>query len=103
MKNNVRGPLTEPMLYVLMAFLKQDMCGIDIAEYVSRRTGARVQLGPGTLYTILAKFQEDGLIKEVAVDGRKRTYRLTDKGKETYIDELERLRKCLRDGEEALL
>lgn len=103
MKSKARGPLTEPMLYVLMAFLKQDMCGIDITEYVSRRTGGRVQLGPGTLYTILAKFQEDGLIEEIAVDGRKRTYRLTDKGKETYMDELGRLQMCLRDGEEALL
>ncbi|MFZ7101511.1 MAG: PadR family transcriptional regulator, partial [Peptococcaceae bacterium] len=95
--------LTEPMFYVLMAFLKQDMCGIDITEYVNQRTGGRVQLGPGTLYTILAKFQEDGLIGEVAVDGRKRTYHLTGKGREIYLEELERLRKCLRDGEEALL
>ncbi len=103
MRNKARGPLTEPMLYVLMAFLKQDMCGIDIAEYVDRHTNNRVRLGPGTLYTILAKFQEDGFIEEVAVDGRKRTYRLTYKGKEIYMDELERLRKCLRDGKEALL
>jgi len=102
MKNIVRGPLTEPMFYVLMAFLKQDMCGIDITEYVNQRTGGRVQLGPGTLYTILAKFQEDGLIEEVAVDGRKRTYRLTGKGRETYMEELERLQKCLQDGEAAL-
>jgi len=103
MKNKIRGPLTEPMFYVLMAFLKQDMCGIDITEYVNRRTGGRVQLGPGTLYTILSKFQEDGMIEEVAVDGRKRTYHLTDKGRETYMGELERLQKCLQDGEAALL
>ena len=69
MKNKARGPLTEPMFYVLMAFLKQDMCGIDVTEYVTRHTGGRIQLGPGTLYTILSKFEEDGLIAEVAVDG----------------------------------
>lgn len=103
MKNKIRGALTEPMFYVLMAFLKQDMCGIDITEYVNQRTRGRVQLGPGTLYTILAKFQEDGLIEEVAVDGRKRTYHLTNKGKETYMEELERLQKCFQDGENALL
>ncbi len=102
MKNKIRGPLTEPMFYVLMAFLKHDMCGIDITEYVNQRTGGRVQLGPGTLYTILAKFQEDELIKEIAVDGRKRTYHLTDKGRETYMGELERLQKCLQNGENAL-
>lgn len=103
MKNKLRGPLTEPMFYVLMAFLKQDMCGIDITEYVNQRTEGRVQLGPGTLYTILSKFEEDGLIAEVAVDGRKRTYQLTDRGRETYLDEMERLRRCLDDGEAALL
>ena len=103
MKNKIRGPLTEPMFYVLMAFLKQDMCGIDITEYVNQRTGGRIQLGPGTLYTILAKFQEDGLIEEVAVDGRKRTYHLTNSGRETYVGELERLQKCLKDGEDSLL
>lgn len=103
MKNKIRGPLTEPMFYVLMAFLRQDMCGIDITEYVNQRTEGRVQLGPGTLYTILAKFQEDDLIEEVAVDGRKRTYHLTNKGRETYMGELERLQKCLQDGEAALL
>lgn len=103
MKNKVRGPLTEPMFYVLMAFLKQDMCGIHITEYVSQRTSGRVRLGPGTLYTILAKFQEYGLIEEVAAEGRKRTYHLTNKGKEIYMVEMERLQKCLRDGQAALL
>lgn len=91
------------MFYVLMAFIKQEMCGIDITEYVKQRTGGRVQLGPGTLYTILSKFEEDKFIEEVSVDGRKRTYRLTDKGRETYKGELERLRNCLQDGEDALL
>lgn len=103
MKNNSKGPLTEPMFYVLMAFLKQEMCGIDITKYVKQHTDGRVQLGPGTLYTILSKFEEDRLIEEVSVDGRKRTYRLTVKGRETYMDELTRLRSCLRNGEEALL
>lgn len=103
MKKMEQRPLTEPMLYVLMALLKQDMCGIDIAKYVDGHTGGRVQLGPGTLYTILAKFQEDELIEEIAVEGRKRIYRLTDRGRTAYSYELSRLRKCLQDGEEALL
>lgn len=102
MNNKARGPLTEPMFYVLMAFINRDMCGIDITEYVKNRTEGRVQLGAGTLYTILAKFQEDKLIEEIAVDGRKRTYRLTESGRTVYQGELERLRRCLQDGESAL-
>ena len=95
-----RGPLTEPMYYVLMAFLKRDMCGIDITDFVERRTRGRVRLGPGTLYTLLAKFLDEGFIVETEVDGRKRTYRITDKGRAAYFEELERLRACVADGEE---
>lgn len=98
-----RGALTEPMFYVLMSFLHQEMCGIEITEFVEKRTGGRLRLGPGTLYTLLGKFQEERLIEETRTEGRKRTYRLTDKGRRAYLEELERLRTCIRDGEEALL
>lgn len=95
-----RGPLTEPMFYVLMAFLHGEMCGIDVAAFVEKKTRGRVKLGPGTLYTLLNKFQDETLIEEIEVEGRKRTYRLTTKGREAYAEELERLRACLRDAEE---
>jgi len=95
-----RGALTEPMFYVLMSFLKRDMCGIDITEFVDRKTQGRVRLGPGTLYTLLAKFQDEGFIQETEVEGRKRTYRLTPKGRAAYQEELDRLRACVHDGEE---
>ena len=98
-----RGPLTEPMFYVLMSFLRQEMCGLEITEFVSQKTGGRVVLGPGTLYTLLGKFQEEHLIEETQVEGRKRTYRLTEEGRAVYLAELERLKTCVRDGEEALL
>ena len=95
-----RGPLTEPMFYVLMSFLKRDMCGTEITEFVERRTGGRVRLGPGTLYTLLGKFQDEKLIEETEVDGRKRTYHLTAKGRSVYQEELERLRQCVQDADE---
>ena len=102
MGDKLRGQLTESMFYVLMAFLKEERCGTDVAAYVEQRTHGRLRLGPGTLYTLLGKFQEEHLIKETQVEGRKRTYRLTDKGREAYLEELERLRACVRDGEEAM-
>ena len=55
--------------------------------------------GPA-LYTLLAKFQDEGFIQETEVDGRKRTYRLTDQGRQAYHEELDRLRACVLDGEE---
>lgn len=100
MGSKERGPLTEPMFYVLMSFLRRDMCGTEITEFVEQKTRGRVRLSPGTLYTLLAKFQDQGLIEEMMVDGRKRTYRLTGKGLATYRQELDRLRACVADGEE---
>ena len=95
-----RGPLTEPMFYVLMAFLHGEMCGIDVAAFVEKKTRGRVKLGPGTLYTLLSKFQDETLCEEMGGEGGRRTYRLTAKGREAYAEELERLRACLRDAEE---
>ena len=90
--------LTQSMYYVLMGFLTHEMCGTDIVNFVTERTKGRVKIGPGTLYTILARFEEEELIVETAVLGRKRTYRMTDKGRALYQVELERLRMCVLDG-----
>ena len=99
MSRKALGVLTETMFYVLMAFLRQERCGTEVAEFVEGRTRGRVRMGPGTLYTILGKFQEEGLIQETAVEGRKRTYRLTDQGRTLYQEEVARLRTCVADAE----
>ena len=91
--------LTETMFYVLMAFYQGPMCGIDVAHFIDERTNGRVQIGPATLYTILAKFEKEKYIRETEVDGRKRTYRITEKGLAAYREEVERLRACLADAE----
>lgn len=98
-----RGTLTESMFYVLMSFLHGEMCGIEIAEFVEQKTNGRVRLGPGTLYTLLGKFQDEHLIEETQTDGRKRSYRMTDQGRAAFLDELARLKACVHDGENELL
>lgn len=100
MPGREKGPLTEPMYYVLMSFLRRDMCGTEITEFVEHKTKGRVKLGPGTLYTLLAKFQDEALIAETGVEGRKRTYQITEKGRTVFFEELARLRTCMEDGEE---
>ncbi len=91
--------LTESMFYVLLSLLRQDRCGAEIVQFTEDATAGRVQLGPGTLYAILAKFQEERLICEVEVRGRKRTYHLTERGAAVFRRELGRLRLCVADGE----
>jgi len=90
--------LTESMFYVLMAFSQGPMCGIDVADFVERRSGGRVVLGPATLYTILGKFEKEKYLRETEVEGRKRTYEITQKGRDAYEDEIRRLRRCLEDA-----
>ena len=91
--------LTESMFYVLMALCQRPMCGIDIAEFIDRKTGGRLQIGPATLYTILGKFEKEKYIRQIEVDGRKRTYQITQRGSTACCQELERLRLCLADAE----
>ena len=91
--------LTESMFYVLMAFGSGPMCGIHIAEEIERCTGGRLRIGPATLYTILGKFEKEKYIEEISVEGRKRTYQVTEKGRAAYREEVERLHCCIEDAE----
>lgn len=91
--------LTESMFYVLMALMTGPLCGIDIADFIEKRTKGRLKMGPATLYTILGKFEKEKYIRELCVEGRKRTYEITGKGFEAYRDELNRLKQCVIDAE----
>ena len=91
--------LTESMFYLLMAFCRGPACGTDAAAAVREKTGGRCRIGPATLYTILAKFEQAKYIEEIAVEGRRRTYRITARGGIAYREELERLRRCVSDAE----
>lgn len=91
--------LTESMFYVLLALWRQERCGTEIAAWVRELTEDRVTLGPGTLYAILGKFQEEELIRETWSQGRMRVYRITDAGRELFRRELENMRRCVDDGQ----
>lgn len=89
--------LTEPMYYILLA-LTMPCCGVDIMNKVLDISKGRVTVGPGTLYALLGKFEKSGIIKETEVDGRKRTYILTDIGKSILIEEYNRLTSMVNEG-----
>lgn len=93
--------LTETMFYVLMAFCKDAMCGIAVAEFIEKQTKGRILIGPATLYTILGKFEKEKYIQEIEVEGRKRTYEITEKGKQAYKEEVGRLKQCVEDAKAA--
>lgn len=88
--------LTEQMFYTLLC-LKDECYGMDILDRVPAMTDQRVNIGSGTLYTLLEQFLEAGMIQETKVEGRRRSYTLTDKGKEMLEKECARLTAQLTD------
>ena len=90
--------LTEPMYYILLA-LTEECCGVDIMERVKKISGGRVSVGPGTLYAMLAKFEEKEIIRLTASEGRRKSYVITDSGKEELKKEFERLKTMVLDGQ----
>ena len=91
--------LTEPMFYLLMALETGDMCGIEISDYISKKSKGRVELGPGTLYTLLSEFENENVIKYVGLEGKRKIYSITDMGRSMYIEEYRRLKQCISDAE----
>ena len=71
--------LTEQMFYILLC-LRQEQCGADIMAQVTALTAGRVSVGPGTLYNLLEQFLDAGYIQETKVEGRRRSYLLTQAG-----------------------
>lgn len=88
--------LTEQMFYILLC-LNRECCGMDILDRVPTMTEKRVNVGSGTLYNLLEQFAEEGMIRETRVEGRKRSYILTPKGREMLRREYARLNAQVRD------
>jgi DNA-binding PadR family transcriptional regulator len=95
-------PLTPAMFQVLLALADGEKHGYAIIKEVARRTNGRVRLRAGTLYTVLRRFDADGLIAEAAErpdpaldDERRRYYRLTDRGRAVARAEAARLEETL--------
>ena len=93
--------LTEPMYYILLA-LTEECCGVDIMEKVRQISGERVRVGPGTLYAMLAKFEDNGIIRRTAEEGRRKSYIITKHGMNMLMEEYGRLKTMVSDGEQML-
>src|SRR2546430_3084894 len=59
------GPLTPSMFHVLLALAGDDLHGYAILKEVELRTGGKVRLSTGTLYGIIKRLLNDGLVVEL--------------------------------------
>lgn len=88
--------LTEQMFYILL-LLKNECCGTDIMKKVEEITKGRIKIGAGTLYALLEDFEKAEYIRETKIEGRKRSYIITEKGTDALIREKKRLEILLCD------
>jgi DNA-binding PadR family transcriptional regulator len=88
--------LREPAFLVLTSLASGPRHGYGVVEDVREISDGRVRLHTGTLYAILDRLREAGLIevdREEVVDSRlRRYYRLTGAGAERLAVEVERMR-----------
>ncbi|WP_236003670.1 PadR family transcriptional regulator [Nonomuraea antri] len=87
--------VSEPMYYVLAALLDGPMHGHAIMGVVTELSGGRVKPSVGTLYGILERLSDRGMIavdREEPVGGRNRRYfRITDSGTTVVESEAQRM------------
>ena len=95
-------PLTPGMFQVLIALADNEKHGYAIIKEVARRTNGEIALSAGTLYTIIRRFEQEGVIAESAErpdaaldDERRRYYRLTDFGRDVARAEGRRMETAL--------
>lgn len=90
-------PLSRAVFHVLVSLGDGDRHGYAIIKEVAERTDGAEHMGAGTLYAILRRLLDDGLIGEVAGpadDKRRRYYRLTRLGRNVARAEVERLERA---------
>ena len=68
-------------------------------EKVKEISHGRVLVGPGTLYAMLSKFEENGVIQMTASEGRRKSYIITEVGREMLQKEYARLMIMVEDGQ----
>ena len=89
--------MQEPAFLVLTALAGEPMHGYGLVQDVIRISEGRVRLHTGTLYAVLDRLREAGLIEidhEEIVESRlRRYYAITEAGAERLAAEAERMRR----------
>jgi len=98
-------PLPTAVFHILIALADRDRHGYSIMQDVAGRTGGKVQLSAGTLYSSIHRMIEQGLIEELtespdpsSTDERRRYYRLTRFGRRAAAAEVDRLNALVKQA-----
>jgi DNA-binding PadR family transcriptional regulator len=98
-------PLPLAAFHTLLVLSMGDRHGYGIIQDVEAATAGALRLSPGTLYRTIQRLLEGGLIAEprtaVAVDSRRRPYRITPFGRAVVRAESHRLAELVHMAERA--
>lgn len=82
---------TDPVVLVLASLTDGPKHGYGITRDIADTVA--VTLGPGTLYGVLARLEDDGLIEPLPAEGRRRPYRITAAGQRHLAEQVRQLRR----------
>jgi DNA-binding PadR family transcriptional regulator len=96
-------PLSPAVFYILFALGEREKHGYAIMKEVEDVSGGKFTMGPGTLYTTIQRLLELGLIEETSTSSdserRRRSYRLSRRGRQTIEAELNRMESLVRSAQ----
>ena len=87
------APLTPAVFHILLALSDGPLHGYAIMQSVDGLAGPALRMGPGTIYGSIQRMEDAGLLQETgaAPDGKRRLFRLTDRGQAALKAESARL------------
>lgn len=92
------NPLSESTYLVLLSLYHQTLHGYGIIKGIEEVSDGAYTIAPGTLYGVLKNLEKQGLIETVKAEKdsrKKKTYKITIKGKEVLDAEFERYQKIM--------
>ena len=90
-------PMTETGVYILFC-LQEEMHGYNIGLRVKDMTNGELTISPGTMYGTLSKMENDKLISFVKEEDKRKSYIITELGKEVLEIELRRIERLYRNS-----
>ena len=90
------GRTQDPTILVLTSLTGGPKHGYSLIQDIEAMSGVR--LGPGTLYGVLARLEEEGLVVALPAEDRRRPYKITAQGAAVLRERLETLSSVARLG-----
>jgi DNA-binding PadR family transcriptional regulator len=90
------GRTQDPTILVLTSLTGGPQHGYSMIQDIEVMSG--VIMGPGTLYGVLARLEEEGLVEALPSEDRRRPYRITAYGAAVLRERLETISAVARIG-----